>query len=55
MYEKKAATTGNMELLKHVEAKFSGWVVYRSLVSVEKLTNAEGEKHRIFHTPMMVR
>lgn len=55
MYEKKAATTGNMELLKHVEAKFSGWVVYRSLVPVEKLTNAEREKHRVFHTPMMVR
>ncbi|KAI0088036.1 FAD/NAD(P)-binding domain-containing protein [Irpex rosettiformis] len=52
MYEGKAAVTRNAELLKHIEPRFSGWVVYRTLVPVEKLTK-DGESHRIFHTPMM--
>jgi salicylate hydroxylase len=54
MYEKKASLAGSPELLKHVEARWSGWVVYRSLVPVEKLIK-DGKSHRIFHQPMMVR
>ena len=53
MYEKKVEETGNLELLKHIEPRFSGWVVYRTLVPVEKLTK-NGEKHQLFHTPIMV-
>ena len=53
MYEKKAAA-GRPELLKHVEARWSGWVVYRALVPAGKLTRGE-KKHHIFHQPMMVR
>ncbi|KAI0696714.1 FAD/NAD(P)-binding domain-containing protein [Cytidiella melzeri] len=51
MYERKAAA-GKPELLKHVEPRFTGWVVYRSLVPVEKLVKDE-KTHRIFHQPMM--
>lgn len=53
MFEKKAAA-GKPEMRKYIEPWFSGWVVYRSLVPVEKLTE-DGKKHRIFEQPMMVR
>lgn len=51
---KEMAAVGQPELLEHIEPRWSGWVAYRALVPVEKLTTKDGKKHAIFERPMMV-
>ncbi|KZT72214.1 FAD/NAD(P)-binding domain-containing protein [Daedalea quercina L-15889] len=53
MLEEKAAKTGQGELLHHIDPVWTGTVIYRGLIPVDRLNNRDGLEHRTAETPMM--